>query len=55
MSQRQTLAGRARALFGSEAQGQRIGVGRKVEALAWERLLGNRKVNGRWQEVSKTP
>lgn len=54
VSQREALAGRARGLFGSEDQGERMGVGWKVEALAWERLMGNRVVNGRWQEVSKT-
>ena len=27
----------------------------RVEALMWERLLGNREVIGRWQEVSIFP
>ena len=32
-----------------------IGVGGKVVELTWERLLGNREVVGRWQEVSSLP
>lgn len=48
VSQRESLAGRARDLFSGE---ERMGVGRKVEALVWERLMGNKAVIGRWQEV----
>lgn len=48
VSQREALAGRARALFSGE---ERMGVGRKVEALVWERLMGNKEVIGRWQEA----
>ena len=33
-------------------EGQRLmGVGRKVKALTWERLMANREVIHRWQEV----
>ena len=28
-----------------------MGVGQKVKALTWERLMGNQEVVGRWQEV----
>lgn len=48
VSQRESLAGRARDLFSGE---ERMGVGRKVEVLVWERLMGNEAVIGRWQEV----
>lgn len=54
VTRREALAGRAEELFGAaERAGERIGVGRKVEALTWERLMGNREVIGRWQEVSR--
>ncbi|KAJ4412019.1 Ubiquinone biosynthesis protein coq9, mitochondrial [Gnomoniopsis sp. IMI 355080] len=48
VSQRETLAVRARKLFSGE---EKMGVGRKVEALVWERLIGNKAVIGRWQEA----
>lgn len=48
VSQRESLAERARHLFSPE---ERMGVGRKVEGLVWERLMGNKAVIGRWQEV----
>ncbi|KAF3763751.1 hypothetical protein M406DRAFT_65097 [Cryphonectria parasitica EP155] len=53
VSQREALAEKAQELFGGAEQqdGQRIGVGRKVEALTWARLMGNREVIGRWQEA----
>lgn len=50
VSQREALAGRAAEVFDSSAA-EPAGVGRKVEALTWERLMGNRPVIGRWQEV----
>jgi ubiquinone biosynthesis protein COQ9 len=54
ITQRQALAGRSRALFEGE-NAPLLGVGRKVAALTWERLLGNKEVIHRWQEVcSKT-
>lgn len=55
VSQRESLAGRAQVLFavGDEGQGagERLGMGRKVEMLTWERLMGNQLVIRRWQEV----
>lgn len=49
--QRETLAPRAAELFdGAEAERQ-PGVGAKVAALAWERLMANKPVIRRWQEV----
>ncbi len=32
-------------------RGEKMGIGQKVKALTWERLMGNREVIGRWQEV----
>lgn len=32
--------------------GKVMGVGAKVRALTWERLMGNREIVHRWQEVS---
>lgn len=53
VSRREALAARAGVLLGG-AEGERpLGVGRKVELLAWERLLGNTPVIGRLQEVSQ--
>lgn len=52
VAQREALAGRVHALFSRE---ERLGVGQKVEALVWERLMGNAAVIGRWQEVRKKP
>lgn len=55
VSQREALLAKARVLFKSEGEeegGERLGVGRKVEMLTWERLMGNRAVIGRLQEVS---
>lgn len=54
VSQREALAERARELFAGENEGRegdRLGVGRKVEMLTWERLMGNQMVIRRWQEV----
>lgn len=54
VSQREALADKARELFTSEnEQGERLGVGRKVELLTWERLMGNKEVIGQWQQVSQ--
>ncbi|KAK7745952.1 Ubiquinone biosynthesis protein coq9, mitochondrial [Cytospora paraplurivora] len=50
VSQREALAARAEVLFGGD-EGQRLGVGRKVELLTWERLLGNTPVIGQLQEA----
>lgn len=62
VKQREALAGRRDELFAPE-ESRLIPVSEKVEMLAWERLLGNKDVIGRWQEVrtyagtgdSKTP
>lgn len=54
VSQREALAARAAELFGDGSEGTVVGVGRKIEALTWARLMGNRDVIGRWQEV-RTP
>jgi ubiquinone biosynthesis protein COQ9 len=35
----------------AEETGKGMGVGQKVKALAWERLMANKDVVGRWQEV----
>jgi ubiquinone biosynthesis protein COQ9 len=56
-SQRMQLAGRWAEVKGEKGEdgtggkGQEMGVGQKVKALTWERLMGNREVVGRWQEV----
>lgn len=46
--QRESLAGRARELFSGDP---RMSVSNKVEALVWDRLMGNKAVIERWQEV----
>ena len=45
LTQRAMMTGRARELD------ETLGVGRKVAALTWARLLGNKDVIHRWQEV----
>ncbi|KAI3392244.1 hypothetical protein diail_5964 [Diaporthe ilicicola] len=52
VSQRESLAGKARALFENE-EAQRLGVGAKVEMLTWERLMGNKHVIWKLQEVGQ--
>lgn len=52
VSQREALAEKAKALFQNE-EAQRHGLGAKVEVLTWERLMGNRNVIGKLQEVSQ--
>lgn len=52
VTQREALAGRAADLFGEGSSPDALGIGRKIEALTWERLMGNKPVIGRWQEVS---
>lgn len=52
VTRREELAGKSKAMFGAEKQGaQQIGTGAKVERLTWERLLANKDVVHRWQEV----
>lgn len=50
VSQRETLTRSARDLF--ELAERQPGVGAKVAALTWERLMANKPVIHRWQEVS---
>lgn len=52
VSQREALADKARALPEDE-ETRALGVGAKVELLAWERLMGNRHVIGKLQEVGQ--
>jgi hypothetical protein len=52
ITQREALAGQAEDIFGSGGSGRSMGVGEKVEALTWARLMGNKNIVGRWQEVS---
>lgn len=51
MTQREALAGKAREIFGGEEAAARMGLGKKVELLTWERLMGNSPVVRRWQEA----
>ncbi|KAI1082658.1 ubiquinone biosynthesis protein COQ9 [Whalleya microplaca] len=59
VTQREALAPRSESLFNTNAAApaegqqllQQLSVRDKVERLAWERLLGNREVNHRWQEA----
>lgn len=62
VTRREALAERSREMFGEEtlaatsgrdsSRGSVLAVGDKVERLAWERLMGNREIVHRWQEVS---
>jgi ubiquinone biosynthesis protein COQ9 len=52
VTQRQALAERSRQLF--ERDDAPAGVGGKVAALTWERLLANKDIIHRWQEVRKS-
>jgi ubiquinone biosynthesis protein COQ9 len=47
VTQREALAERSRELF----EAKEATVAEKAELLAWERLLGNTAIIGRWQEV----
>lgn len=49
VTRREALAGRSAELFGAE--GEATGPADRVEKLTWERLLGNRDVVHKWQEV----
>jgi ubiquinone biosynthesis protein COQ9 len=53
VTQREGLAARAEELFAAPAGGgtRLLSTPEKAEALVWERLMGNREVVGRWQEV----
>ncbi|KAK0106514.1 Ubiquinone biosynthesis protein coq9, mitochondrial [Cadophora gregata f. sp. sojae] len=50
VTQRLGLADRTH-VFELEGEERPMGVGRKVKALTWERLMANRKVIHRWQEA----
>ncbi len=54
MTQREAFAARSGDVLAdsSEGGGGKATVGDKVRRLAWERLVGNRPVITRWQEVS---
>ena len=51
VTRREALAGRSKELFREEAAETYPKVSEKVEALSWERLMGNREVIHKWQEV----
>ncbi|KAM0232185.1 hypothetical protein ACHAPO_007958 [Fusarium lateritium] len=46
--QREALAARSREIFPDTDQ---LSVAARVEALTWERLMGNKEILGRWQEA----
>ena len=50
-TQRTGLKDRCADLLRAEEGKKEMGVGQKVKALTWERLMGNREIIGRWQEV----
>ncbi|KAF2972033.1 hypothetical protein GQX73_g1563 [Xylaria multiplex] len=50
VTQREALAPRREAIFSKDANAATT-VPARVERLTWERLLGNRDVNHRWQEA----
>lgn len=52
VTQREALAARSQQLF---TDTDKPGVSSRVEALAWERLMGNKAVLARWQEVGGIP
>lgn len=52
VAQRQALASRSHGLFDGQAGDEHaMGVGAKVAALTWARLMANKDVIHRWQEV----
>ncbi|CAN8104976.1 unnamed protein product [Discula destructiva] len=48
VAQREALANGVQEMFGGD---RTMGVGEKVEALMWKRLMGNTRLIGRWQEA----
>ena len=50
-TQRTGLKDRCANVLKDEEGRKKMGVGQIVKALTWERLIGNREVVGRWQEV----
>lgn len=55
VTKREGLAPKSVAIFGPGEEGERLAVANKVERLTWERLLENRDVIHRWQEVCIFP
>lgn len=53
VTRREALAGRGAEVFSGE--GEALGTADRVERLTWERLLGNRDVVHKWQEVGFPP
>ncbi|KAI0875340.1 ubiquinone biosynthesis protein COQ9 [Hypoxylon argillaceum] len=51
VTQREALASRRDAIFSGDAAAAATTVPARVERLTWERLLGNRDINHRWQEA----
>ncbi|KAI1370282.1 ubiquinone biosynthesis protein COQ9 [Hypoxylon crocopeplum] len=51
VTQREALAPRSEAIFDEATATAPLQVPDKVERLTWERLLGNKEVNHRWQEA----
>ncbi|KAL7620001.1 Ubiquinone biosynthesis protein coq9, mitochondrial [Parahypoxylon ruwenzoriense] len=50
--QREALAPRSKGLFSAEGRDSaQLQVPDKIERLTWERLLGNKDINHRWQEA----
>jgi ubiquinone biosynthesis protein COQ9 len=50
-TQRMALAKHLEILEAENADREPLGVGARVKALTWERLMGNKEVIHRWQEV----
>ena len=53
VTRREALAGRSAEVFAEGGEG--LGAADRVERLTWERLLGNRDVVHKWQEVRSSP
>lgn len=51
VTKRESLAPKSAQIFGPGTEAERLPVDDKVERLTWERLLENRDVIHRWQEV----
>jgi hypothetical protein len=51
VTRRESLAERNAQIFGGEDGGAKAGISTRVERLTWERLLANRDVIHKWQDV----
>jgi ubiquinone biosynthesis protein COQ9 len=51
VTQRLALAPHKESLDAEGSEGKKLGVGAKVKKLTWERLMANKDVVHRWQEV----